>query len=67
MPGGMNGVELVRQALQRYPEMKTLYTSGYADTAIFDKAMLSRGAELLTKPYRKEVLASKIREILDQE
>ncbi len=67
MPGGMNGVELVRQALQRYPGMKTLYTSGYADTAIFDKAMLSRGAELLTKPYRKEVLASKIREILDRE
>ncbi len=67
MPGGMNGVELVRQALQRYPGMKTLYTSGYADTAIFDKAMLSRGAELLTKPYRKEVLGSKIREILDRE
>lgn len=66
MPGGMNGVELVRQALQRYPGMKTLYTSGYADTAIFDKAMLSRGAELLTKPYRKEVLAGKIREILDR-
>ena len=67
MEGGLNGVELVREALQRFPELKTLYTSGYADTAIFDKAMLSRGAELLTKPYTKEHLATKIREILDRE
>jgi len=66
MPGGLNGVQLVRQALQRFPELKTLYTSGYADTAIFDKAMLSRGAELLTKPYTKENLATKIRSILDR-
>jgi hypothetical protein len=28
--------------------------------------MLSRGAELLTKPYTKENLATKIRSILDR-
>ncbi len=67
MAGGMNGVELVRQAVDRFPRMKTLYTSGYADTAIFDKAMLSRGADLLTKPYTKENLATKVRAILDRE
>ncbi|MET0877823.1 MAG: PAS domain S-box protein, partial [Tardiphaga sp.] len=34
MPGGMNGRQLVEEALRRRPNLKTLYTSGYTENAI---------------------------------
>ncbi len=64
MPGGMSGIELVRQMREYYPSIKALYTSGYSENAIPDYH-LSVGEELLSKPYRRETLATKIRKILE--
>ncbi len=67
MPGGMNGRELASRALQRYPNLKVLYTSGYTENAIVHQGRLDPGAQLLAKPYRREKLAAKLREVLDSQ
>ncbi|MCD8526095.1 MAG: response regulator [Alphaproteobacteria bacterium] len=66
MPGGMSGIKLVQQMREYYPGIKVLYTSGYTENAIPDY-QLSVGEELISKPYRKETLAQKIRKVLDAE
>jgi signal transduction histidine kinase len=64
MPGGMSGFDLVRKAQEYYPGLKSLYTSGYTEKTLPDY-QLRVGQDLLAKPYRKETLAKKVREILD--
>jgi PAS domain S-box-containing protein len=61
MPGGMNGRQLVEEALRRRPDLKTLYTSGYTENAIVHHGRLDSGVLLLVKPYRKAELARMIR------
>ena len=60
LPGGMSGPEVARLALVRRPDLKVLYTSGYAEAAVLDKGGVDRTAEILEKPYLKEALAQKI-------
>jgi CheY-like chemotaxis protein len=62
MPGGMNGDELAEAALAARPDLKVLFTSGYAEPAIARQG-LGAGA-WLRKPYTAAELAEKIREIL---
>ena len=62
MPGGVNGDELAEAALAAKPDLKVLFTSGYAEPAV---ARLGAGA-WLKKPYTAANLAEKVREILDQ-
>jgi signal transduction histidine kinase len=64
MPGGINGIELMRETQKYYPDIKVLYTSGYTQNAIPDYQLRS-GEELISKPYHKETLAHKIRKVLD--
>lgn len=65
MPGGMNGADLAKKAQEYYPEIKALYTSGYTENAIPDYQLVV-GEEIIGKPYSKETLAKKIRQILDR-
>lgn len=65
MPGPMNGRQLVDEALQRRPDLKTLYTSGYTENAMVHHGRLDSGVLLLAKPYRKSELARMIRLALD--
>jgi PAS domain S-box-containing protein len=64
MPG-MSGSQLAEKALVIRPKMKVLYTSGYTDDAIAQHGVLEPGTEFVQKPYSAEVLARKIRKILD--
>jgi signal transduction histidine kinase len=67
MPGGINGHELARRARQRWPEVKIVFTSGFSEARLNgDLGPLSAGTPLLSKPYRKEDLASAAREALDR-
>jgi CheY-like chemotaxis protein len=59
MPGGMSGAVLAKEALRHRPELKVLYTSGYA------KGHLDEEGIWLPKPYSPEDLARKVREALD--
>jgi PAS domain S-box-containing protein len=67
LPGGMNGRDVAREVAKRQPGVKILYTSGYTGSAIVEGGKLAEGVELLSKPYSMKVLATKIREILDEE
>ncbi len=65
MPGGMNGVNLAREARLRLPKLKVLLTTGYADSAIERTDLGGTEFETITKPYRRPDLAKKVRMILD--
>jgi PAS domain S-box-containing protein len=64
MPGKLKSTQMVRQARALLPDMKVLYTSGYTQNAIIHGGRLDPGVELLSKPYRREKLASKVRQLL---
>jgi PAS domain S-box-containing protein len=64
MPGGMNGDELAEAALAVRPDLRVLFTSGFAEPAIASQG-LGAGA-WLKKPYTAGELAKKIREVLRQ-
>jgi two-component system, cell cycle sensor histidine kinase and response regulator CckA len=62
MPGGLSGPDLARKARRLRPNIKVLFTSGYAETAVGGTVLTG---SLLSKPYRKEELARKLREVLE--
>jgi PAS domain S-box-containing protein len=64
MPGGINGWELADLAKQLRPGLPVLLTSGYAPETLIQQGRLQAGAMVLTKPYRKDALARRLREIL---
>jgi signal transduction histidine kinase/response regulator RpfG family c-di-GMP phosphodiesterase len=61
MPGPVRSPELARQAKALMPQIEVLYTSGYTQNAIVHDGRLDPGVELISKPYRREDLARKIR------
>jgi CheY-like chemotaxis protein len=64
MPGGMTGIDLARVVRRRWPKIKILFTSGYADPAMIEDGMLTSNAGWLGKPYSTGDLAGKLRELL---
>jgi PAS domain S-box-containing protein len=64
MPGTMRSTELAKLATRALPDLKVLYTSGYTQNAIVHGGRLDPGIHLLSKPYSREQLASKIRRLL---
>jgi PAS domain S-box-containing protein len=64
MPGTMRSTELAKLATRASPHLKVLYTSGYTQNAIVHGGRLDPGVHLLSKPYSREQLASKIRRLL---
>jgi PAS domain S-box-containing protein len=65
MPGGMTGRQLAEEGCRLRPGMKVLFTSGYTQNSIVHQGKLDHGVHLLSKPYRRDGLARKIREMLD--
>ncbi len=64
MPGGLNGRQLAEEARKLIPDLKVLFTSGYTENAIVHHGRLDRGVHLLSKPYRRQELAAKVRLVL---
>ena len=65
MPGGMTGLDLAREVRRRRPEIKVLFTSGYADPAMIEGGTLTTNDAWLGKPFSRADLAYKLRELLD--
>lgn len=65
MPGGMSGFELAETARSVQPDLKILYTSGYAEGAEFDFGATDRTGPRLHKPYSRRDLAEIVRHTLD--
>jgi CheY-like chemotaxis protein len=64
MPGKLKTPELARHARQLHPAIAILFTSGYTENAIIHHGQLDEGVQLLSKPYRKDDLARKVRAVL---
>jgi two-component system, cell cycle sensor histidine kinase and response regulator CckA len=66
MPRGMNGRELALKLLAEKPELKVLYTSGYATDVVADADFqLQEGINFLQKPFLPQRLSETLRRVLD--
>jgi len=62
---GTGGQELSQRLQARRPDLKVLFMSGYADNGIRSHGLLDGGAAYIQKPFSPDVLARKVREVLD--
>jgi CheY-like chemotaxis protein len=67
LPGEINGAKLAKLAQAQRPGLKVLFTSGYTEDAIFHDGRLDPGVQLLSKPYRRNELARKLRQVIEIE
>jgi nitrogen-specific signal transduction histidine kinase/ActR/RegA family two-component response regulator len=65
MPG-MNGRDLAKRFLSIYPAMKCLFMSGYTPNMIAHQGILDEGVYFIQKPFSRNDLTTKVREVLDQ-
>jgi PAS domain S-box-containing protein len=61
----MNGRDLAQRLLSMRPGMRCLFMSGHTAEVIADHGVLDEGVDFVQKPFLTEVLASKIRQMLD--
>lgn len=66
MPGGISGIDLANAVQLRRPGISVLYTSGFTDGNLEIEGRLPHGVELLTKPYKRNDLAIKVRTVLEK-
>jgi len=64
MPGGMTGRQLADEVRKSWPNLPVLFTSGYSENAIVHHGRLDPGVDFLSKPYRRQDLAAKLRLVL---
>jgi PAS domain S-box-containing protein len=67
MPGDLKSPELARRARERLPGIAVLFTSGYTENAIVHGGRLDAGVNLLPKPYSRDALARKVRQVLQSQ
>lgn len=65
MPGGMDGIELAGKAVVLRPSVKVLLTTGFAEGAVARNGTLGANMQIIGKPYRREDVAMKVRDVLD--
>ena len=66
MAGSLNGFDLAQTAINIYPGLKILLTSGFAGKMQDSEEMGKWGKRIIAKPYRNSELANRIRETLDE-
>jgi two-component system, cell cycle sensor histidine kinase and response regulator CckA len=66
MPG-MSGLEAAVRLSAMRPEIKVLYVSGYTDDAAMHRGAMTHGAAFLQKPYTRNSLTRKVRQVLDSQ
>ncbi|MBO9662858.1 PAS domain S-box protein [Dokdonella sp.] len=62
---GIDGVRLAEEARRERPDLKVLFTTGYAHHSLALSARPESGTGLLRKPYMHAQLAHGVRELLD--
>jgi PAS domain S-box-containing protein len=65
MPGHVDGYELAKQVLKRWPDRRVLLTSGFSGEVAGGADGGDLGVTVLRKPYRTAELARTVRSVLD--
>jgi len=60
----MNGRDLARRLLTLFPNIKTLFMSGYTSDVIAHHGVLDKGVQFIEKPFSMKALAEKLRDVL---
>src|SRR5690606_35459374 len=61
----VSGPELAQELREKLPNARVLYMSGYTGAAVQQRGLLDRGEPILEKPFTPDLLARKVREVLD--
>ena len=61
----MNGRDLAKEITSLYPDIMCLFMSGYTSNVIVHHGILDEGVHFIQKPFSKQSLAAKVREVLD--
>jgi CheY-like chemotaxis protein len=61
-----DGRQLAIEARRLQPDLKVLFTTGYARNAIAHNGTLDADVDMIPKPFSSEALARRIRQILDR-
>lgn len=62
---GLNGRQLVESARQHRPELKVLFITGYVPDEEMRNDFLGPGMDILPKPFSIDILAARIRKLID--
>jgi PAS domain S-box-containing protein len=62
---GLNGRQLAEAGRALRPDLKVLFMTGYAENAALASGFLEPGMSMITKPFAMEILATKIRDIIE--
>ena len=66
MPNNMTGGELAQTLRAQYPDLRVLFISGYTEgMSVASGQTSNRNFHFLSKPFRIDALASKVRQVLD--
>lgn len=65
MPEGLNGKELAESIQSDRPGVKVIYTSGYTPELFGENGEMDDKIVFLAKPYRMNVVANLVRQVLD--
>ncbi|HEY8241786.1 MAG TPA: ATP-binding protein, partial [Kiritimatiellia bacterium] len=61
----MSGPQFVERLREIRRDFKVLYTSGFNEEALFEQGAKDRSIQLLPKPYTREALAQRVRQVID--
>jgi YesN/AraC family two-component response regulator len=60
----MNGLELAGKLSAIHPKLKCLFMSGYTADVVSPDTIADNGTHFIQKPFSREELCSKVREVL---
>ena len=63
--GSLSGPELAQRIATKYPEVRTLFMSGFTENAIVHDGELDAGVSLVQKPFNREALLLKVLRALE--
>jgi two-component system, cell cycle sensor histidine kinase and response regulator CckA len=61
----MNGSHLVEKVLEARPGIRVLFMSGYTDDEVMRRGVIEGQTAFLQKPFTPDLLAHKVRGVLD--